>query len=88
MLRHPRGKSCPKGNLIKITLRNLEKKTKQSNTTSASDVTQAITVKKKAVANEIPNDNPFNPSIRLKEWVTPVVANIVNNTAKGASKKS
>ena len=34
-----------------------------------SEVIQAITVKKKEVAKEIPNDKPFKPSIRLKAWV-------------------
>ena len=46
--------------------RNNKKKTKQSNTISISAVIQAITVRKKDVAKEIPNDKPFNPSIRLK----------------------
>ena len=53
-----------------------------------SEVIQAITVRKKEVAKEIPNDKPFNPSIRLKALATPVVANTVNNTAKGDSRKS
>ena len=51
-------------------------------------IIHAITVRKNAVAKEIPNDKPFNPSIRLKAWDTPVVANIVNNRAKGDIKKS
>ena len=53
-----------------------------------SEVIHAMTVRKKEVAKETPNDRPFNPSIRLKAWATPVVANIVNNTAKGDSRKS
>ena len=43
----------------------LFKNTKQSKTTRASAVIQATTVKKKAVDNEIPNERPFKPSIRL-----------------------
>ena len=55
---------------------------------SVSEVIQAITVRKKEVAKETPNESPFNPSMRLKAWATPVVANIVNNIAKGESRKS
>ena len=43
----------------------LKKKTRQSKTTRASEVIQAITVKKKEVDRDIPRDNPFNPSITL-----------------------
>lgn len=66
----------------------LKKKIKQSNTTSASAAIQATTVKKNEIDKEIPNDNPFKPSIRLKAWATPVVANIVKSIAKGDRKKS
>ena len=66
----------------------LKKKIKQSNTTSASAAIQATTVKKNEVDKEIPNDNPFKPSIRLKAWATPVVANIVKSIATGDRKKS
>ena len=55
---------------------------------SISAVIQAITVGKKDVAKEIPNDKPFNPSIRLKAWATPVVANMVNNIAKGDNREN
>ena len=54
---------------------------------SASAVIQAITVKKKDVERDIPSDKPFNPSMTLNECATPVVANIVNNIAKGDNKK-
>ena len=53
-----------------------------------SEVIHAMTVRKKEGAKETPNDRPFNPSIRLKAWATPVVANTVNNTAKGDNRKS
>ena len=65
----------------------LKKNTKQSNTTRASELIQAITVKKNDVAKEIPSDNPFSPSIRLKACDTPDVANIVNKIANGENKK-
>ena len=78
----------PQGKLSKNKPRVLKKKIKQSNTTSASAAIQATTVKKNEVDKEIPNDKPFNPSMRLKACATPVVANIVKNIAKGDRKKS
>ena len=81
-------KIFPQGKFNKNSPKELRKKTKQSNTIKVSEVIQAITVRKKEVAKEIPNDKPFNPSIRLKAWATPVVANIVNNKAKGDNIKS
>ena len=78
----------PHGKFNKNKPRVLKKKIKQSNTISASAVIQATTIKKNDVDKDIPNDNPFNPSIRLKAWATPVVANIVKNIAKGGRKKS
>ena len=78
----------PQGKFSKNKPKELKKKIKQSKTTSASAAIQAITVKKNEVDKEIPSDNPFNPSTRLKEWATPVVANIVKSIAKGERKKS
>ena len=56
----------PHGKFNKNKPRVLKKKIKQSNTTSASAAIQATTVKKNEVDKEIPNDNPFKPSIKLK----------------------
>jgi len=78
----------PQGKFNKKSPNELRKKTRQSNTTKASEVIQAITIKKKEVDKDIPKDKPFNPSITLNEWETPVVANIVNNMANGDNKKS
>ena len=65
----------------------LKKNTKQSNTTRASELIQAITIRKNDVAKEIPSDNPLSPSMRLNACETPVVANIVNKIANGENKK-
>ena len=78
----------PQGKFSKNKPKVLKKKIKQSNTTSASAVIQATTVKKNEVDKEIPSDRPFNPSIKLKAWDTPVVANIVKKIAKGDRRKS
>ena len=56
----------PHGKFNKNNPTVLKKKIKQSNTTRASDVNQATTVKKNDVERDIPKDNPFNPSIKLK----------------------
>ena len=74
----------------KLSINNpnvLKKNTKQSNTTRASELIQAITIRKNDVAKEMPSDNPFSPSIRLNACDTPVVANIVNKIANGENKK-
>ena len=81
-------KIFPQGKLSINIPRVLKKNIKQSNTIRASELIQAITVKKNAVDNDIPSDKPFNPSIRLKAWATPVVANTVNNIAKGGNKNT
>ena len=73
----------PHGKFNKNKPKVLKKKIRQSNITSASDVNQATTVKKNDVERDIPKDNPFNPSIKLKAWVTPVVAKTVKRIAKG-----
>ena len=77
-------KIFPHGKFNKNKPKVLKKKIKQSNTTRASDVNQATTVKKNDVERDIPKDNPFNPSIKLKACVTPVVAIKVKIIAKGA----
>ena len=56
----------PHGKFNKNKPKVLKKKIKQSNTTRASATIKAITIKKNEVDKDIPNDNPFNPSIRLK----------------------
>ena len=81
-------KIFPQGKFNRNNPNELRKNTRQSKTTNASDVIQATTVKKKDVDKDIPSDKPFNPSMTLNEWATPVVANIVNNMAKGDNKKS
>ena len=78
----------PQGKFNKKSPKELRKKTRQSNTTKASEVTQAITVRKKDVDKDIPKDKPFKPSITLNECVTPVDANIENKIANGDNKKS
>ena len=77
----------PQGKFNRNNPKALKKKTNESKTTITSEVIQAMTVKKKDVERAIPKDKPFNPSITLNECATPVVANIVNNIAKGDNKK-
>ena len=61
-LRHPLKKSFPMGNLIKTTLK-LEKLDKEQSERQKLSMQSQL---ENAVAKEIPNDKPFNPSIRLK----------------------
>ena len=78
----------PQGKFNRNNPKALKKKTNESKTTKTSEVIQAMTVKKKDVERAIPKDKPFNPSMTLNECATPVVANTVNNIAKGDNRKS